>query len=104
MADDSRIIAKREAFKRLQSSPDFHLLVHEMNAIAKRALRAQLDTNPLKEPEKAMEYKLLRTVLTQTIPERMAAIINYEPTAPDKQVAPQHRWSFTEFFKRVVRR
>ena len=99
----SDLIAKQQAFKRLIANPDFQILVHEMNMVAKKALREQLDCDPFTEPGKIAERKILRTVLTVIIPARIQAVINYQPEAPDRQVEPQRQWKFATYYDQIRR-
>ena len=96
-------LMKQAAFKRLISNPDFQLLVYELNKIAKQATRKQLDCNPLTDQVKAAECKILRTVLTVTLPERIQAIINYQADALDKLVEPKKQWKFMDYWNQIRR-
>ena len=97
----NEILDKQEAFKRLVLNSDFQYLVHEMNAMAENAKQKQLDCHPLKQSEEAMSYKLLRTVLEETIPLRIQSFINYQEDAPDKQVEPKKQWKFSDFLDQI---
>ena len=95
------ILYKQECFKRLVINPDFQMLVHEMNVIAKGAVRKQLDCNPFTEATEIAKYKMLRTVLTITIPDRIESFINYQADAPDKLVVPKKQWKFIEYWNQL---
>lgn len=80
--------------------PGARLVAAKLRALSRQALKKQLDADPYTEADEIKRNQQLRYVLNVLIPKILQDIVNFDPAAIDKQVAPKRRWSVMEWFRR----
>lgn len=84
---------EQEKLKDWIALPATRIVAEKLRKVAREAALKQMRTDPFKEPEKIVQAQQLRYVINILIPQIVEGIVNYDPDAPDKQVAPKDKWS-----------
>jgi hypothetical protein len=96
-----RILYEQEKIKETLATDGAKVLFAKLQTIANEAKVRQLLYDPYLDPHKIMKAKLTAYVIESLIEQILEGLVNYDPEAIDKQVAPKERWSFVEWLKSI---
>lgn len=98
--DRERRLAEQAVMRDFVQHPGARVLADRLRQVSRKGLKRQLDCDPYTEADEIKRQQQLRYVINILLPETIAGIVNYDPEAPDQQVAPKRRWSILEWFRR----
>lgn len=99
-----QLLWEQEKLKEWVGHEGTKIVAKKLNDLARKSILRQLKTDPYKEPEMIVRAQQLRYVITELIPATLEGIINFQPDAPDLQVAPSKKWSLVNWFKGIFAR
>ena len=97
-----QLLWEQEKIKEMLATEGARILSVRLRSVARGTLRKEMKADPFTQPEEILKARQLRYVLKTLLPHIIDGLVNYDPDAPDKQVAPEDKFSLVEWIKGLM--
>ena len=95
---------EQEKVKETLSTEGAKVIVAKMQQVAKATYQKEQKADPFKEPGEIVKPSHLRNVIETLLPQILEGVVNYDPEAIDKKIAPKERWTFKGWVNKILGR
>lgn len=78
--------------------PGVKMLFQKLNELSETMTEKQINLDPYTQQGEIKRAQEFRFIVKKFFPQIIEGLVNYDPEAPDKQVAPKRRWSICAWF------
>lgn len=99
-----RNLEEQQLLREAIEHPGVKLLFEKLHQVRDKQAGQQLLLDPYSQQSEIRRIQDFRWVVDEFFPQVMETLINYEPEAPDRMVAPRRRWKIIDFISTAVNR
>lgn len=99
--DTERMIFEQEKVRETLATEGARIIAAKLHIVAEATRSKEQQADPFKYPGEIAKARQLRYVIETLLPQILEGVVNYDPDAPDKQVAPKDKWTVASWLKKV---
>jgi hypothetical protein len=94
---------EQEKIKETLATAGAQILLQKLRVVARETYHKEAKADPFTQPGEIIKARQLRYVINRLIPQLLEGMVNYDPEAKDKQVAPKDRWTVFGWIKQLFK-
>jgi len=101
--DVQRLLWEQSKIKETLSTDGAKIIAAKLHSVARGTLKKEMKADPFKQPEEIIKARQLRIIINKILPGIIDGLVNYDPDAPDEQVAPEEKFSLIAWVKNIIK-
>lgn len=100
--DVQRLLWEQSKVKEMLATDGAKIISVKLHSVARGTLKKEMKADPFTQPEEIIKARQLRAIINKVLPGIIDGLVNYDPDAPDEQVAPDEKFSLIAWVKKLV--